>query len=76
MITEKDKKDFEEQEKTVQRGRGGARPGAGRKPTGSIRIQIRVSADEMARIKKAASASGITWAGFCKNAVLEKIHNF
>lgn len=62
-----------EGEKTKKSGRGGARPGAGRKPTGSLKIQIRVSTEEMELIKKAAAESGITTAKFCKNAVMEKI---
>ncbi len=60
-------------EKTKKSGRGGARPGAGRKPTGSLKIQIRVSSEEMELIKKAASENEITTAKFCKNAVMEKI---
>ena len=64
-------------EKTKKSGRGGARPGAGRKPTGSLKIQIRVSSEEMELIKKAASESGITTAKFCKNAVMGNIkHSF
>lgn len=64
-------------EKTNKSGRGGARPGAGRKPTGSLKIQIRVSSEEMELIKKAASESGIATAKFCKNAVMENIkHSF
>lgn len=54
-------------------GRGGARAGSGRKPTGSLKIQIRVSSEEMELIKKAASESGIATAKFCKNAVMEKV---
>lgn len=66
-----------EGEKTKKAGRGGVRPGAGRKPTGSLKIQIRVSSEEMELIKKAASESGIATAKFCKNAVMENIkHSF
>lgn len=66
-----------EGEKTKKAGRGGARPGAGRKPTGSLKIQIRVSSEEIELIKKAASESGIATAKFCKNAVMENIkHSF
>lgn len=58
---------------TKKDGRGGARTGSGRKPTGSLKIQIRVSTEEMELIKKAASESGIATAKFCKNAVMEKV---
>ena len=54
-------------------GRGGARAGSGRKPTGSLKIQIRVSSEEMELIKKAAAENGIATAKFCKNAVMEKV---
>ena len=63
-------------EKTKKTGRGGARLGAGRKPTGSLKIQIRVSTEEMELIKKAAAESGITTAKFCKNAVMGKVNDF
>ena len=62
-----------EGEKTKKAGRGGARPGAGRKPTGSLKIQIRVSSEEMELIKKTAAENGIATAKFCKNAVMEKV---
>lgn len=66
-----------EGEKTKKAGRGGARPGAGRKPTGSLKIQIRVSSEEMELIKKTAAENGIATAKFCKNAVMENIkHSF
>ena len=54
-------------------GRGGARAGSGRKPTGSLKIQIRVSSEEMELIKKTAAENGIATAKFCKNAVMEKV---
>lgn len=54
-------------------GRGGAKVGAGRKPTESLKIQIRVSSEEIELIKKAASESGIATAKFCKNAVMGKV---
>lgn len=54
-------------------GRGGARAGSGRKPTGSLKIQIRVSTEEMELIKKNAAENGIATAKFCKNAVMEKV---
>lgn len=60
-------------EKKQKPGRGGARPGAGRKPTGSLKIQIRVSSEEMELIKKTAAENGIATAKFCKNAVMEKV---
>ena len=53
-------------------GRGGARAGSGRKPTGSLKIQIRVSMEEMELIKKNAAEAGTTPAGYVKNAVLLK----
>ena len=37
---------------TKKDGRGGARAGSGRNPTGSLKIQIRVSTEEMELIKK------------------------
>lgn len=74
MITDTAKHNDKEIKK---QGRGGARPGAGRKPTGSLKIQIRVSSEEMELIKKAAGEGGITTAKFCKNAVMENIkHSF
>ena len=58
---------------TKKDGRGGARAGSGRKPTGSLKIQIRVSTEEMELIKKTAAENGIATAKFCKNAVIEKV---
>jgi len=58
---------------TKKDGRGGARAGSGRKPTGSLKIQIRVSTEEMELIKKTAAENGIATAKFCKNAVMEKV---
>lgn len=58
---------------TKKDGRGGARAGSGRKPTGSLKIQIRVSSEEMELIKKTAAENGIATAKFCKNAVMEKV---
>lgn len=70
MITDITKYNDKEIKKS---GRGGARPGSGRKPTGSLKIQIRVSSEEMELIKKTAAENGIATAKFCKNAVMEKV---
>ena len=59
-------------EATKKDGRGGARAGSGRKPTGSLKIQIRVSTEEMELIKKNAAKDGTTPAGYVKNAVMLK----
>ena len=55
---------------------GGARPGAGRKPTGNAKdrpVYVRLSEAERAAVDLAASANGETISEFCRRQILRGI---
>ncbi len=55
--------------------RGGKRAGAGRKPSPSKKIQIRVKFDEYDKIEIAAEKHKTNVSHFCKKAVMKVVEN-
>lgn len=62
--------------KKKSKGRGGSRPGAGRKPTGAPRaetVAIRFVPSDLASIDRAAADLGETRSDFVRAAVLRRV---
>lgn len=54
--------------------RGGARPGAGRKPRATVQKMVRLTPGEVEAVKSAANAAGITPHAWMVQAVRDALH--